>query len=185
MFREFLNSGEVAAAAAGPWEEMFEKVLGEAKGRRLREWRERRLEGVKAVWEGEGMSGRVVGRLRRWDVEQRRVMEREARVLPGDAKEVVMDCGEHLHLHLHPPPGVEELFMMMRRVVGRKKINDRIIAMLVRESQSLEAGEWVLKTWSKERLRRLKKGPPSPHPIPLHPTLTHSTPLQAPHPQTV
>lgn len=162
VFLEGLEAG--AAGEEGVWVEMFEKVVARGRARARAERERVVLERIKARWErGE----EVGGRLRRWDVVRRGQVEWGRRVVGGMAKEEVK-VGYEVEV-----PGVEELFRMMKRV-GRVKIGERLIAMLVRDAESLEAADWILKEWSKERWRRMIKGvPPPPHSPPPPPKLTN------------
>lgn len=162
----FLAATEARELAPEVWEQMFVKVLSAAKGRALRDTHRKRLERIQEAWQNadEGAERLKIGRaLQRWDQAQRLLVAREKHVLPGDAKEVAVapiSPSDGVYVDL-PVPGVEEMFAMMRRVGGggsRVEIGPQLVAMLVKAAESVEAGEWVMKEWSKEKWRRMVKG---------------------------
>lgn len=161
----FLAATEARELAPEVWEEMFAKLLAAAKGRWLRDTHRERLESIQAVWQGgdENAQLRVGRALQKWDLAQKLLVVRQKQVFPGDAKEVMaapVSPSDGIYVDL-PVPGVEEMFAMMRRVGGggrRMKITLRLITMLVKGAESVEAGEWVMKEWSKEKWRRMVKG---------------------------
>ncbi|KAL0636303.1 hypothetical protein Q9L58_004760 [Maublancomyces gigas] len=162
----FLAATEARELAPEVWEEMFAKVLSAAKGRALRDTHRKRLERIQKAWQNadKGAGRLKIGRaLQRWDQAQRLLVAREKHVLPGDAKEVAVapiSPSDGVYVDL-PVPGVEEMFAMMRRVGGggsRIEVEPRLVAMLVKAAESVEAGEWVMKEWSKEKWRRMVKG---------------------------
>lgn len=162
----FLAATEARELAPEVWEEMFAKVLAAAKGRALRDKHRKRLENIQEAWQNadEGAGRLKIGRaLQKWDQAQMLLVAREKHVLPGDAKEVAVapiSPSDGVYVDL-PVPGVEEMFAMMRRVGGggsRVEVEPRLVAMLVKAAESVEAGEWVMKEWSKEKWRRMVKG---------------------------
>lgn len=164
----FLAAREASELAPEVWEEMFAKLLAAAKGRLLRDGHRERLERIKAAWqEGDEVARWKVGKaLQKWDLVQKLRLVREKQVFPGDGTEVTVapvSPSDGIYVGL-PVPEVEEMFAMMRRVGGgsgvggRVKVRSRLIAMLVKGAESVEAGEWVMKEWSKEKWRRMVKG---------------------------
>lgn len=161
----FLAATEARELAPEVWEEMFAKLLAAAKGRWLRDTYRERLESIQTVWQSgdENAQLRVGRALQKWDLAQRLLVVRQKQVFPGDGKEVMaapVSPSDGIFVG-SPVPGVEEMFAMMRRVGGggrKMKITLRLITMLVKGAESVEAGEWVMKEWSKEKWRRMVKG---------------------------
>lgn len=164
----FLAAREANELAPEVWEEMFAKLLAAAKGRLRRDAHRERLERIKAAWqEGDEVARWKVGKaLQKWDLVQKLRVVREKQVFPGDGTEVrvaPVSPSDGIYIDL-PVPGVEEMFAMMRRVGGgggaggRVRVRSKLITMLVKGAESVEAGEWVMKEWSKERWRRMVKG---------------------------
>lgn len=162
----FLAATEARELAPEVWEEMFAKVLAAAKGRVLRDAHRKRLEHIQEAWQSadEGAGRLKIGMaLQKWDLTQKLLVVREKQVLPGDAKEVMVapvSPRDGVYVDL-PVPGIEEMFAMMRRVGGggsRVEVRPKLVAMLVKAAESVEAGEWVMKEWSKEKWRRIVKG---------------------------
>lgn len=153
------------------WMEMFAKLVAERKGRKGRERWRRALEGVKELYSrvGEG-AGKL---LRLWEVRVKREAERERRVVPGEGKEIAVAPPGGVYIG-SPVPSVEELFGLMKRF-GNVKMSERLAIMLVKDANTIEAADWILKEWSKERWRRMVEGIPlTPH----HSITTHHSQIQ-------